>query len=80
MPSKDRLAEKVLSLDISYIQREIKFFYPFEVQVIDEESYRINTEGEASHLEYKKAQQVTAMARLFRQLLELKGLPIPHQK
>ena len=50
---EDALAKKILNMDISLISRDVRFFYPFEVQIMDEEAYRVNTEGEASHAEYK---------------------------
>ena len=66
------LAKKVLSLDMSLIARDVRFFYPYEVQIVDEESHKINTEGEASHQEYKKSQVISAMKRVFGELLTLK--------
>ena len=66
------LAKKVLSMDMSLITRDVRFFYPFEVQIVDEESHKTNTEGEASHLEYKKSQVISAMNRVFRDLIALK--------
>lgn len=64
------LAKKVLDMDVSLIARDIRFFYPFEVQIVDEEGHRTNTEGEASHSEYKRSQVVSAMKRVFRPLAE----------
>lgn len=68
------LAKRILSLDMSKMTREVRFFYPFEVQVVDAENHRKNTEGEASHQEYKKSQVRSAMLRLFRPLLEHKKI------
>lgn len=73
-PDGDELAKKVLDLDMSLIARDIRFFYPYEIQIIDEESNRQNTEGEASHLEYKRAQLRSALKRIFKSLLELKRI------
>ena len=67
------LSEAVLKLDVSNVAKDVRFFYPFEVQITDEEGHRINTEGEASHLEYKKLQVESAMNRLFRPLIEFKN-------
>lgn len=64
------LAKKILNMDYSLVARDIKFFYPYEVQVVDEDSHKINTEGEASHSEYKKSQTVAAMNRIFASLIE----------
>ena len=70
----DELAKKVLSLDASLIAKDVRFFYPFEVQIVDEESHRINSEGEASHNEYKRTQKISAMNRVFRDLIQYKKL------
>ena len=43
---RDDLAQKILNLDMSLISRDTRFFYPFEVQILDHESYLTNTEGE----------------------------------
>lgn len=66
------LAKKVLELDTSSIARDVRFFYPFEVQITDVEGNSINTAGEASHQEYKKAQVLSAMKRIFKPLLDYK--------
>lgn len=72
----NEITKKILSLDVSLISRDIRFFYPFEVQVVDEELFRINSEGVASHEEYKRAQKISARNRLFRSLLEFKKISI----
>ncbi len=71
---ESELARKVLGLDTSSIARDVRFFYPYEVQITDEKSHQKNTEGEASHVEYKKSQLMSAMKRLFRPLIEYKDL------
>jgi len=73
---ENELAKKLLSLDISQLSREVTFFYPFEVQIVDEEAHKINMEGEASHADYKKSQQRSAMYRLFKPLLEYKNIDV----
>ncbi len=70
------LSEALLHLDTSAISRDVRFFYPFEVQITDYESHVKNTQGEASHAEYKKAQLRSAMKRIFRPILELKNIQI----
>ncbi len=70
------LTKKLLDLDTSSIAREIKFFYPFEVQITDEKSHKENTVGDASHEEYKKQQLQSAMKRLFKELCDIKGMKI----
>ena len=70
------LSQSLLGLDTSAISRDIRFFYPFEVQITDYESHMKNTQGEASHNEYKKSQRRSAMKRIFKPILDLKGLKI----
>lgn len=70
------LSQAMLNLDTSPISRDVRFFYPFEVQITDYESYLKNTQGEASHDEYKKSQLRSAMKRIFRPIIELKDLKI----
>jgi uncharacterized protein (TIGR04562 family) len=70
------LSQSLLNLDTSPISRDIRFFYPFEVQITDYESHLKNTQGEASHNEYKRAQLKSAMKRIFRPILELKNLHV----
>lgn len=67
---KTDLVKQVLALDVTKIARDIRFFYPFEIQIVDQETYRVNTEGEASHSDYKRAQLETAKMRLFGPLIE----------
>ncbi|PIP90903.1 MAG: hypothetical protein COW01_01055 [Bdellovibrionales bacterium CG12_big_fil_rev_8_21_14_0_65_38_15] len=68
------LAQKILSMDVSLIARDIRFFYPYEVQIVDVEAHKVNTEGEASHAEYKKAQTLSAMRRVFAPMIEFKKI------
>jgi uncharacterized protein (TIGR04562 family) len=76
---KDRenpLSQALLHLDTSPISRDVRFFYPFEVQITDYESHLRNTQGEASHAEYKKAQLRSAMKRIFRPIIELNNIQV----
>lgn len=72
----NELAQKILAMDASLIARDIRFFYPYEVQIVDMEAHKINTEGEASHAEYKKAQTLSAMRRVFAHLIEYKKIQV----
>lgn len=74
--SSDLFAQRVLAIDFSAMQREIRFFYPFEVQVVDEKNEIVNSQGEASHQEYKKSQQITAMKRIFKEMITFKNLKV----
>ncbi len=71
---EDPLSQSLLQLDTSPISRDVRFFYPFEVQLTDYESHLKNTQGEASHDEYKKAQLKSAMKRIFRPIIELNNI------
>ncbi|TNF29489.1 MAG: TIGR04552 family protein [Deltaproteobacteria bacterium] len=64
------ISKKILSMDYSHIARDVRFFYPYEVQIVDKEAHQVNTEGEASHGEYKKQQIQTAQKRLFTPLIK----------
>ncbi|MGE4231870.1 MAG: TIGR04552 family protein [Bacteriovoracia bacterium] len=67
------LPEKVLQIvermDLTNIQKEIRFFYPFEVQIYDEASYKEAQEGQSSHSNYKKSQIQAAMKRVMSGLI-----------
>lgn len=71
------LTQKILNMDVSLIARDIRFFYPFEIQVMDRDLFKINTEGAASHQDYKRAQKFSARARVFKSIMEFKGLSDP---
>lgn len=64
----------ILKLDTSTISRDVTFFYPYEVQITDIESHKQNTLGEASHHEYKTNQIKSAVRRIFKPLIQLKGI------
>ena len=70
------LSQSLLSLDTSAISRDVRFFYPFEVQITDYESHLQNTQGEASHNDYKRSQLRSAMKRIFKPILELKEIRV----
>ncbi|MBT3981282.1 MAG: TIGR04552 family protein [Bacteriovoracaceae bacterium] len=71
---ESELAKKIMMLDLSALKRELRFFFPYEVQISDVESHKKNTEGMASHAEYKNSQRKTAMKRLFEPLLHYKNI------
>lgn len=68
------ISQALLSIDTTPISRDVRFFYPFEVQITDKDSHVQNTQGEASHEEYKKSQVRSAMKRIFKPLIELKNI------
>jgi len=57
-------------IDLKYVQKEIHFFYPFEVQVMDQRSFEENEKGRSAHSEYKKAQLQTALRRVMGSLVD----------
>ncbi len=68
---KDKeILDKLENLNMSSIAKDTKFFYPYEIQITDQESHLRNSEGESSHDEYKNLQLRSAIKRLFRPLLE----------
>ena len=46
------------------VQRVVRFFYPFEIQVMDHLGYIENEKGRSAHGEYKRAQQKVALLRV----------------
>lgn len=75
-PEENDLARRVLSMDISLVARDIRFFYPYEIQVVDKIAFQENSQGEASHQEYKRQQVLSAMKRIFKPMIELKNLTL----
>lgn len=76
---KDRenpVSQALLHLDTSPISRDVRFFYPFEVQITDYDSHVKNTQGEASHIEYKRSQLRSAMKRIFKPILDLHNIEL----
>lgn len=72
---RDDLTDEVKSLigkiDLKYVQREIRFFYPYEIQLVDIKSHEENERGRSAHSEYKKAQLQTAMRRVLGVLMDV---------
>ena len=63
--------EKIVErIDLRNLQREVRFFYPFEVQVVDEKSNDENEKGRSAHSEYKRAQGQTALRRVMGSLAD----------
>ena len=56
-----KLIEKI---DLTHIQREIRFFYPYEIQVFDRSGAEENERGRSAHSDYKRAQVLSAMKRV----------------
>jgi uncharacterized protein (TIGR04562 family) len=56
-----KLVDKI---DLKNIQRDVRFFYPYEIQVVDIKNHEQNERGRSAHSEYKRAQLLTAMRRV----------------
>ncbi len=65
----DEIKSLVDRLDFGQFAKEQRFFYPFEVQILDKENYERAESGDASHASYKAAQTKVAMKRVLGQLL-----------
>jgi uncharacterized protein (TIGR04562 family) len=51
--------------------RQVSAFFPYEVQIMDHESYQQATSGEANHGRYKQSQVRAARKRVLHKVLEL---------
>ncbi len=61
------IARKLIHIDPAQSPngKELSFFYPFEVQIVDSESYQLNFTGEEAHSQYKERQKAAARKRIF---------------
>ncbi len=66
----DDVIKLIERIDLKYVQREVRFFYPYEVQIVDIVSHEENEKGRSAHKEYKKAQRQTAMRRVMGNLCD----------
>ena len=60
----EEIAKVIERIDLKHIQKEVRFFYPFEVQIMDQKSAEENEKGRSAHSEYKRAQLQTALRRV----------------
>lgn len=68
--AQEDIARTIDRIDLKYVTKEIRFFYPYEVQVVDAKSAEENERGRSAHSEYKKAQIQTALKRVMGAFLE----------
>jgi uncharacterized protein (TIGR04562 family) len=66
-PDLSKLIER---LDLKHVPRAPRFFYPYEVQIVDKTSHEENERGRSAHSEYKKSQIQTALRRVMGPLAE----------
>lgn len=59
------ITRQFLKIDRGPDKKKLRFFYPFEIQILDEKTFEANLRGEASHEEYKKRQKLAARQRVF---------------
>jgi uncharacterized protein (TIGR04562 family) len=64
MSCSEDISKLVDKIDLKNLQRDVRFFYPYEIQVVDIQNHEQNERGRSAHSEYKKAQLQTAMRRV----------------
>jgi len=73
LSKKQEMSEEVLRIisraDLKYIPREIRFFYPFEVQILDQMSADESKKGISAHSTYKQSQIQSALKRVMSALI-----------
>lgn len=67
----DGRRQMLSALDMTEIDKEIQFFFPYEVQIMDLASFEEAAKGRAAYAEYKQRQVVTARRRVLGRVLEL---------
>jgi uncharacterized protein (TIGR04562 family) len=67
----EEMMKAIERIDLKHIQREVRFFYPYEVQIVDTKSADENEKGRSAHSEYKKAQLHTALKRVMGALADV---------
>ncbi len=58
------ISQRFLNIDRGHEKSPLKFFYPFEVQIIDQKTFQENEETNASHYAYKERQRRAARRRV----------------
>lgn len=51
-------------VQVEWEGQKLSFFYPFEIQIVDDETHQRNSQGPASHSEYKRRQVAQARSRV----------------
>jgi len=62
------IARKLIRIEIPGATNKFSFFYPYEVQIVDQESHSKINSGPSHHLAYKERQQQAARIRLLPEL------------
>ena len=58
------ISRRFLKIDRGPEKAPLNFFYPFEIQIIDEETHKANEQSDASHAAYKERQRRVARRRV----------------
>jgi uncharacterized protein (TIGR04562 family) len=72
----DCLIEMLNALSLLGIEPEQKFFFPYEVQIMDIAAHQEATAGRAAYREYKMRQTGTVRERVLKRVLELHDTPV----
>lgn len=59
------ISRKLIKVGVPGSEHPFRFFYPYEIQIMDYETYTANQRGPLSHHEYKQRQRQAAKLRLF---------------
>lgn len=62
------IARHMINIPIG--KKNLRFFFPYEIQIVDHKTHILNTTGESSHNEYKARQRQAAKERVFGELLK----------
>jgi len=58
------IVRKLIRVQQPVADRALSFFYPYEVQIVDQKTFLRNSEGPSSHAEYKARQKARARLRV----------------
>jgi uncharacterized protein (TIGR04562 family) len=65
----DRITHSEQRRQVNQVRPAYSFFFPYEVQIVDEQTYLNNMQGKANHEAYKHKQLLTARQRVLGRLL-----------
>ncbi len=68
--ARERMLEE---LDLLGVEKQIQFFFPYEVQIMDRASHEEALRGRASYREYKQRQVATVRRRVLGRVMTLSG-------
>lgn len=65
----ERITQPEQRRQVNQVRPTYSFFFPYEVQIVDEQTYLNNMQGKANHEVYKRKQLLTARQRVLGRLL-----------